>query len=401
MQRGDESIEEWADKIHHLAHNAFQQESGAGFKHEKDKMIMRFCTGCTDRAGGFHGANIHPERPRAYHLNGPPRGFVPIHRNGRHSPGENKTPPRKSQEWRYSMSPSIPRGDGHERSSLKGLHDLVASLEDRVRAEMVNERQQLESRLSDKMDHLDPTVGMLEASRRSPSPHRRALHGVLLQRYSRAVHGVTGSEWSVRVKLNDRRQTAVLMACHGCGTATVCGGTNQEICSFRDHKKRPWVGTSALLTTLALTGRHVCCDRAYAQVMTDSSEDQYKTVQVLLHPHDLGYPLGYGNSFRCYASSYHVVNTNGLDPPRAMDSAPDYATSHQVVNPNGQDLTRGVDSVLAPPAPAFREPEFSQPFFICTLLPGCEIQTDWIHPVMWIQHWRILLLLSVSQSPQL
>ncbi|GFO23890.1 hypothetical protein PoB_005039500 [Plakobranchus ocellatus] len=88
--------------------------------------------------------------------------------------------------------------------------------------------------------------------------------------------------------------------------------------------------------------------------MTDSSGDQYKMVQVLPHPHDLGYPLGYGNSLRCSASSCPVVDTNGLDPPCGMDSAPDYATSHQVVNPNGLDP-----------------------------------------PVAWIQHWLLLLLLSM------
>ncbi|GFO13620.1 hypothetical protein PoB_004012500 [Plakobranchus ocellatus] len=94
--------------------------------------------------------------------------------------------------------------------------------------------------------------------------------------------------------------------------------------------------------------------------MTDSSGDQYKMVQVLPHPHDLGCPLGYGNSLRYSASSCQVVDTNGLNPPCGMDSAPDYATSHQVVNPNGLDPPRGVDSALAASAPAFCEPEFSQ-----------------------------------------
>ncbi|GFN79914.1 hypothetical protein PoB_000642000 [Plakobranchus ocellatus] len=71
---------------------------------------------------------------------------------------------------------------------------------------------------------------------------------------------------------------------------------------------------SAPRTTLAVPGAPVSCDRAYAQVMTDSSEVQFKKMQVLPHPHDLGYPLGYSKSSRCYASSCQVVDPNGLDP---------------------------------------------------------------------------------------
>ncbi|GFO19504.1 hypothetical protein PoB_004600900 [Plakobranchus ocellatus] len=107
----------------------------------------------------------------------------------------------------------------------------------------------------------------------------------------------------------------------------------------------------------------VSCDRAYALVMTDSSEDQYKKVQVLPHPHDLDYPLGYSKSFRCYASSCQVVNPNGLDPPCGMDSARGYATSHRVVYPTSLDPPRGIDSALAASAPAFCEPESSQPTY--------------------------------------
>ncbi|GFO12376.1 general secretion pathway protein k-like protein, partial [Plakobranchus ocellatus] len=59
-QRVDESIEEWADRIHHLALYAFEKVPGAGLWHEKDQMILRFCTGCTDRAAGLHAANMHP-----------------------------------------------------------------------------------------------------------------------------------------------------------------------------------------------------------------------------------------------------------------------------------------------------------------------------------------------------
>ncbi|GFN96784.1 hypothetical protein PoB_002329000 [Plakobranchus ocellatus] len=60
-QRGDESIEEWVDRIHHLALYTFEQVPGAGIWHgEKDQMILRFCTSCTDRAAGLHAANMHP-----------------------------------------------------------------------------------------------------------------------------------------------------------------------------------------------------------------------------------------------------------------------------------------------------------------------------------------------------
>ncbi|GFO25188.1 hypothetical protein PoB_005169300 [Plakobranchus ocellatus] len=81
---------------------------------------------------------------------------------------------------------------------------------------------------------------------------------------------------------------------------------------------------------------------------------------------------GYGNSLRCNASSCQVVDTNCLDPPCGMDSAPDYATSAplfrepefsqsphapacQVVNPNSLDPPCDVDSALAASVPAFCE----------------------------------------------
>ncbi|GFO25161.1 hypothetical protein PoB_005166600 [Plakobranchus ocellatus] len=143
-QQGDDSIEEWADRIHHLTLFAFEQVPGASIWHgEKDQMILRFCTGCTDRAAGLHATKMHArsigeatthilkyqfnhaavygpredghkseatiralqsreayngghppahedyrrqyapsQRPRAYYRNGPPTGFVPIHLAG-------------------------------------------------------------------------------------------------------------------------------------------------------------------------------------------------------------------------------------------------------------------------------------------------------------------------------
>ncbi|GFO25160.1 hypothetical protein PoB_005166500 [Plakobranchus ocellatus] len=88
--------------------------------------------------------------------------------------------------------------------------------------------------------------------------------------------------------------------------------------SVRGYNKRPWVGTSATLTILALTGAPISCDRAYAQVLTDFSEDQYKKVQVLPHPHDLGYPLGYSRSFCVLVPGY--TGLGQLSPRRGKFS---------------------------------------------------------------------------------
>ncbi|GFN89984.1 hypothetical protein PoB_001649000 [Plakobranchus ocellatus] len=61
-QRIEESIEDWAEPLHHLALYAFEEDAGAGlWKRDIKQMVLKFCTGCADREAGLHAANMRPE----------------------------------------------------------------------------------------------------------------------------------------------------------------------------------------------------------------------------------------------------------------------------------------------------------------------------------------------------
>ncbi|GFN80232.1 hypothetical protein PoB_000673800 [Plakobranchus ocellatus] len=61
-QRIEESIEDWAERLHHLALYAFEEDAGAGlWKQDIKQMVFKFCTGCADREAGLHAANMRPE----------------------------------------------------------------------------------------------------------------------------------------------------------------------------------------------------------------------------------------------------------------------------------------------------------------------------------------------------
>ncbi|GFO34312.1 hypothetical protein PoB_006081700 [Plakobranchus ocellatus] len=61
-QRIEKSIEDWAERLHHLALYAFEEEAGAGlWKRDIKQMVLKFCTGCADREAGLHAANMRPE----------------------------------------------------------------------------------------------------------------------------------------------------------------------------------------------------------------------------------------------------------------------------------------------------------------------------------------------------
>ncbi|GFN84201.1 hypothetical protein PoB_001070700 [Plakobranchus ocellatus] len=61
-QRTEESIEDLAERFHHLALYAFEEDAGAGlWKRDIKKMVLRFYTGCADREAGLHAANMRPE----------------------------------------------------------------------------------------------------------------------------------------------------------------------------------------------------------------------------------------------------------------------------------------------------------------------------------------------------
>ncbi|GFN99979.1 hypothetical protein PoB_002648500 [Plakobranchus ocellatus] len=61
-QRIEESIEDWAERLHHLALYAFEEDAGAGlWKRDIKQMVLKFCTGCADREAGLHAANMRPE----------------------------------------------------------------------------------------------------------------------------------------------------------------------------------------------------------------------------------------------------------------------------------------------------------------------------------------------------
>ncbi|GFO21459.1 hypothetical protein PoB_004796400 [Plakobranchus ocellatus] len=61
-QRSDESLEEWAERLHNPALYAFEADSGTGmYQHEIKQMVLKFCTGCVDRETGLHAANMHRE----------------------------------------------------------------------------------------------------------------------------------------------------------------------------------------------------------------------------------------------------------------------------------------------------------------------------------------------------
>ncbi|GFO33751.1 general secretion pathway protein k-like protein [Plakobranchus ocellatus] len=61
-QRIEESIEDWAERLHHLARYAFEKDAGAGlWKRDIKQMVLKFCTGCVDREAGLHAANMRPE----------------------------------------------------------------------------------------------------------------------------------------------------------------------------------------------------------------------------------------------------------------------------------------------------------------------------------------------------
>ncbi|GFO12627.1 hypothetical protein PoB_003913200 [Plakobranchus ocellatus] len=60
-QRVEESIEDWAERLHHLALYAFEEDAGAGlWKRDIKQMMLKFCTGCADREAGLHAANMRP-----------------------------------------------------------------------------------------------------------------------------------------------------------------------------------------------------------------------------------------------------------------------------------------------------------------------------------------------------
>ncbi|GFO33762.1 hypothetical protein PoB_006026700 [Plakobranchus ocellatus] len=65
-QRIEESIEDWAERLHHLALYAFEEDTGAGlWKRDIKQMVLKFCTGCADREVGLHAANMrHWMRPQ-------------------------------------------------------------------------------------------------------------------------------------------------------------------------------------------------------------------------------------------------------------------------------------------------------------------------------------------------
>ncbi|GFN99165.1 hypothetical protein PoB_002567100 [Plakobranchus ocellatus] len=61
-QRSEESIEDWVERLHHLALYAFEEDAGAVlWKRDIKHMVLKFCTGCTDREAGLHAANMRPE----------------------------------------------------------------------------------------------------------------------------------------------------------------------------------------------------------------------------------------------------------------------------------------------------------------------------------------------------
>ncbi|GFO23792.1 hypothetical protein PoB_005029700 [Plakobranchus ocellatus] len=61
-QRIEESIEDWAERLHHLALHAFEEDAGAGlWKRDIKQMVLKFGTGCADREAGLHAANMRPE----------------------------------------------------------------------------------------------------------------------------------------------------------------------------------------------------------------------------------------------------------------------------------------------------------------------------------------------------
>ncbi|GFO42863.1 hypothetical protein PoB_006936800 [Plakobranchus ocellatus] len=61
-QQFEESIEDWAERLHHLALYAFEEDAGAGlWKRDIKQMVLKFCTGCADREAGLHAANMRPE----------------------------------------------------------------------------------------------------------------------------------------------------------------------------------------------------------------------------------------------------------------------------------------------------------------------------------------------------
>ncbi|GFO10246.1 general secretion pathway protein k-like protein [Plakobranchus ocellatus] len=61
-QRIEESIEDWAECLHHLALYAFEEDAGAGlWKRDIKQMVLKFCTGCANREAGLHAANTRPE----------------------------------------------------------------------------------------------------------------------------------------------------------------------------------------------------------------------------------------------------------------------------------------------------------------------------------------------------
>ncbi|GFO43049.1 hypothetical protein PoB_006955400 [Plakobranchus ocellatus] len=78
---------------------------------------------------------------------------------------------------------------------------------------------------------------------------------------------------------------------------------------------------------------------------------EYATSHRVVNPNSLGPPRSVDSALSAsapafcdpessqpaYASSCQVLNPNGLDPRYGVDSAPEYATSHRVVNPYSLD----------------------------------------------------------------
>ncbi|GFO28217.1 hypothetical protein PoB_005472200 [Plakobranchus ocellatus] len=61
-QRIEESIEDWAKRLHHLALYAFEEDAGAGlFKRDIKQMVLKFCIGCADKEAGLYAANMRPD----------------------------------------------------------------------------------------------------------------------------------------------------------------------------------------------------------------------------------------------------------------------------------------------------------------------------------------------------
>ncbi|GFN87956.1 hypothetical protein PoB_001446200 [Plakobranchus ocellatus] len=232
-QRIEESIEDWAERLHHLALYAFEEDAGAGLsKRDIKQMVLKFCTGCVDREAGLNAANMRPESLDEattfilqYQFNHAavygrkedrsPEAAVRSVRS-RRDYSEERSPPRREYRgrdatpaWSRTERPQNPRESWGERRDYSPRQDrqspqerreetppgrsreaepdqlqlknllgsMMAGLESRLGRMMDDKLSNFASRIEGKVSSLslrvekmEDRIDKLEKSRRSPSP---------------------------------------------------------------------------------------------------------------------------------------------------------------------------------------------------------------------------------------